>query len=187
MKRRSVLLKQVIQKHRNKLQESFSRAKNHTKQLLKIASLSERDSLTLDEEILKNKKDFRVFIKRVLFFVVLSKDRFVIAIQKRISVLREMSENRRPFLRDIYERCIIRAEYTKRDFLFLFFVACLIGIGAKTFATYTLTMGFEDYTLPSKSILYDMHQIEQSSPSKMKKNSRETTLRGDICSDIIHL
>jgi len=57
----------------------------------------------------------------------------------------------------------------------------------KAIAIERVTIGFEDYTMPSKSVLYDMHQIEKYPVSKIKNVSDDTAPTGEVCSDITHL
>ncbi|OIQ04374.1 MAG: hypothetical protein COZ27_01690 [Candidatus Moranbacteria bacterium CG_4_10_14_3_um_filter_41_65] len=179
----------MIQKHQKRMQEVFLRAKNHAKQSLnnRFSTEKEEELLVPNQDILDQRGGEYAWLRRMLFFVILYKDRFFIAIQRRIPALREIPGKLGRCSRGTYERCVIRAEYTKRDFVLLFIFACFVGIGMKAIAIERVTIGFEDYTMPSKSVLYDMHQIEKYPVSKIKNVSDDTAPTGEVCSDITHL
>lgn len=65
------------------------------------------------------------------------------------------------FLKSLYTRLVIRGEYTRRDLGVLFIVAFFVGYGLKTAASQTITIGFEDYTLPSKERLLNMNDVQK--------------------------
>ncbi|HCJ45375.1 MAG TPA: hypothetical protein DHV33_00430, partial [Candidatus Moranbacteria bacterium] len=82
----------MIQKHQKRMQEVFLRAKNHAKQSLnnRFSTEKEEELLVPNQDILDQRGGEYAWLRRMLFFVILYKDRFFIAIQRRIPALREI-------------------------------------------------------------------------------------------------
>lgn len=87
------------------------------------------------------------------------------------------------FLQTLYARLVTRGEYTKRDLAVLFIVAFFAGVGFKAVATQTVTIGFEDYTLPPKETLLNLNAVQK----KMIENGNafigNDAVQGGVCSE----
>lgn len=82
-----------------------------------------------------------------------------------------------------YKRCVVRAEYTRRDFITFFIVAIFFGMGIKSIATQTLTIGYEDYKLAPKETLYDMNRVQQKVIDQGSVSLKNDPRKGGTCSE----
>lgn len=67
----------------------------------------------------------------------------------------------RVFFQETSTRLVVRREYTRNDLIALFILAVILGAGLKAVATDTITIGFDDYTLPPEETLYDLNALQQ--------------------------
>jgi hypothetical protein len=88
------------------------------------------------------------------------------------------------FFFDTYAKRIFRGQYTRRDFVFIFFVAFALGIGLKTIAMQNLTIGFDDYTLAPKETQYDINQLQQTLIDRGDYSPKEEVSGGGVCSEL---
>lgn len=87
------------------------------------------------------------------------------------------------FLHAQYARLVIRGEYAKRDLVILFMVAFFVGVGMKTAATQTITIGFDDYTLPPKETLLDLNDIQKKVIENGGVLRESDVASGGVCSE----
>lgn len=67
----------------------------------------------------------------------------------------------RVFFQETSTRLVVRREYTRNDLIALFILAVILGAGLKAVAADTITIGFDDYTLPPEETLYDLNAVQQ--------------------------
>jgi len=182
MKRSRALVHAAIKKHRERMLASFARAKKHTNQFLKDNHQTAKDSIFLHGKEMVD-KSVRV-AKKAYFNVVVWIGRLVTKNERNIS----LKKNYWKYIRDsflyTYERCFVRAEYTRRDFIAFFIVALVLGIGIKSLAVQNITIGFEDYTLAPKETLYDMNLVQQKVIDRGNTALKNDIRKGGVCSDI---
>lgn len=98
----------------------------------------------------------------------------------RKNTLRKDGEN---FLKSLYTRLVVQSEYTRRDLVVLFIVAFLVGYGLKTAASQTITIGFEDYTLPSKERLLNMNAVQKKVTENGNAFIENDAISAGVCSE----
>lgn len=76
----------------------------------------------------------------------------------------------------LYNRFIVRGEYTARDLAILFILAILIGASIKTVASDAITIGFEDYTLAPQGTLIDLNTVQK----QVLRSGGSLTLSGNV-------
>ncbi|KKU06485.1 MAG: hypothetical protein UX10_C0031G0006 [Candidatus Magasanikbacteria bacterium GW2011_GWA2_45_39] len=89
----------------------------------------------------------------------------------------------RYFLQAQYARLVIRSEYTKRDLAVLFVVAFFVGYGLKTAAAQVITIGFDDYTLPPKEMLFDLNAVQKKMIENGSVLRESDAMLGGACSE----
>lgn len=87
------------------------------------------------------------------------------------------------FLKTLYARLVTHGEYTKRDLAVLFIVAFFAGIGSKAVATQTITIGFEDYTLPPKETLLNLNDVQKKMIENGSAFIENDAIQGGVCSE----
>lgn len=173
----------MIQKHYKRMRDVFFRAKKKTKQFLDNRSFTNEEWASLQWKNIQERKGRRILFARALFLIVLWKDKVFIGAEKSILWITIQSKKWFQSVQKWYRRCKAGSEYTKRDLLFFFCIACFFGIGVKMLAIQKITIGFEDYTLVSKSSLYDMNEIRNDINPVSKSASEKNIPQGKTCSD----
>ncbi len=82
-----------------------------------------------------------------------------------------------------YGRLVTRGEYMKRDFIAIFVIAIMIGMAAKSIATSTVTIGFEDYKLAPKETLYDLNAMQKRLIERGGVSVSSDIASGGACSE----
>lgn len=94
-----------------------------------------------------------------------------------------LREDGRNFLKSLYTRLVIQGEYTRRDLGVLFIVAFFVGYGLKIAASQTITIGFEDYTLPSKERLLNMNAVQKKVTENGGAFTENDVVSAGVCSE----
>lgn len=56
---------------------------------------------------------------------------------------------------------MLKLDYVNYNLIILFALAFVIGAAIKTVASETITMGFDDYKLAPKEMLYDLNAMQK--------------------------
>lgn len=179
MKRSRAFVHAVIKNHRERMLATFARARKHTNQFLRDNHQSVKDEIfSRGNDFLEN--GVRI-VKKIYFNVVVWIGR--LSTKNEWNTLRAKNywKQARNFFPDIYARCIIRAEYTRRDFIAFFVVALFLGMGIKSIAIQTITIGFEDYKLAPKETLYDMNLVQQKVINQGNVSLKNDPRKGGVC------
>ncbi|MBP9728316.1 MAG: hypothetical protein KBD27_02980 [Candidatus Moranbacteria bacterium] len=81
-----------------------------------------------------------------------------------------------PRLKIWYERA------TSQNVTIIFIMAFVVGIGAKTLVRDSITIGYDDYTLPEPDTVVDLNTLEKEL-IKNGTTEREPVPQGDTCSN----
>lgn len=182
MKRSRAFVHAVIKNHRERMLATFARARKYTNQFLKDNHQSAKD------EIFSRGNDFLEegirIVKKIYFNVVVQIGRLFSKNERNTLRVKNYWKYIKDSFFYTYERCIVRAEYTRRDFITFFVVALFLGMGIKSLAIQTITIGFEDYKLAPKETLYDMNLVQQKVIDQGSVSLKNDPRKGGVCSEL---
>lgn len=182
MNRSKAFFKAAIKTHRERMLATFERAKKHTRKFIasnpqmkesRFSFVSGNDFLQQGMSFVK--EAYANFLLRIGRFSVPT-DRWILSVQKNFQHLRN-------FFFGIYEKWVVRGEYTKRSLTVLFVVAFFLGATIKTIASERITIGFEDYTLAPKATLYDINRLQQKVIDQGDASFQNYAAEGGACSE----
>lgn len=161
---------------------TFERAKKHTRKFIASNPQMKEGKFSF-----VNGNDFlrqRVFfVKEAYANFLLRIGRLSIRADRRTLFVQKNFRHVRNFFFDIYEKWVVRGEYTKRSLTVLFVVAFFLGAAIKTIASERITIGFEDYTLAPKATLYDINLLQQKIINQGDASFENYAAQGGACSE----